>query len=398
MIQLAKSIKVGPTVVPAGTVLYNKFQSNVVYYRGTKILLDRIPADAIFVPGESQASEAYMPGKHKLCAGVEAKIGEQVEVVDYNYDAPGHEVVVVKGKLQAYGTFAKYEEAIKKAGKTVYDAIKSAVKSGRTIVWQVNDKWFTSEDGKYGIEDAGLQIVPADATANTDNIMFNGAVVARIVSPSLAKASYPDVGYLNSKEHPITVLNNNDEVIDLKCIKKFDDTADTTADDSTDDDSEIVMAQDILNELAPIFAATESLDSTLSDLGYDIAPGMYDETNKAWSSIALQMVKSIVNLMRESFAVVQVHMSPTTAFIYLFDENGDGTNPICVVALNNDEPTYYIDPKWLEDDQSNIKIPTVHNGEAVAIVKKIIDIVAPTMQCVSCTDKAEATSQNIDIV
>jgi len=391
MIQLQKAIKVGPTVVPAGTVLYNKFQSNVVYYKGTKIEIDKIPAEAIFAPVyQETATEAYVPGKHKLMSGIEAKIGDHVEVVDYNYDANGHTVAVAKGTLQAYGTFAKYEEDIKKAGKAIYDAIKAAVKSARNIVWCVNNKWFTADDGKYGIEDAGLQIVPAEGTANTDNIMFNGAVVARVVSPALAKASYPDVGYLNSKEHQITVLNNNDEVIELKCIKSFAEDDDTA-------ESEIVMAQDILNELAPILSANESLTSELQDFNINVdEDSSYDEVERNWSSLQLAEIRAICNMLSESFNGIALYFRPYVCHICIFDETGDGTNPICVVELQQGISEYNFLARGGKL-AGNIQIPTTCNFEAMAIVRKIIDIAAPSYICVSSLTKYDQTKTEPEV-
>lgn len=396
MIQLRKSIKVGPTVVPAGTVLHNQFQSNVVYYRGTRIEIDKIPQDAIYVPGEYAM-------QHMLIDATESKhIGDYVQVRTYAASRPGDAQVIAKGKLTSLGEFAKLRRQIAADDAVAYEHIAKHCKTGQETVWKVDNQWFCF-DGKTALEDAALTIVPAKDVANTDYVMLNGVVVARIVSPSLAKAPYPDNGYLNSKAHQLTVLNNEGQPIELKCIKNFaeDEDEDEIDDDSTandetgayDDsdamgassqsdeigdasssteDSEIILEQDILNELAPILQGNESLCSDLTvDCTY-LSEG--DVTDASFTPTELATLKGLTDTLKQSFDQVCVFASGRTVYICCYDRLHKEAVVICSVEAGS--TFYFINPNILPKDIEQERPKSLH-AEPAVIVRKIFDIVAP---------------------
>lgn len=393
MIQLRKSIKVGPTIVPAGTILHNRFQSNVVYYRGTKILIDKIPQEALAVPGIPADTVISTESKH---------VGDRVIVKSYATARLGDVQVIDAGKLESIGKFAALRRTIATEDANAYEHIAAHCKTGRETVWKLNNKWYCN-DGCVALEDAALQIVPAEGVANTDNIMYNGSVVARIVSPSLARASYPDDGYLNSKSHQLTVLNNDNQPIDLNCITKFDtddsdktseeddyegDDADSvsgqadydgsedaegTDDGSADADSEVVLAQDILDELAPILQGNESLRSDLPvDCCYINDDS--DKIDNSWTSLEIVTIRAIVNLLKDSFDKVKVFTDASFLYICVYaTEQSDVDKPKSVVKFEHNNHFFWLNPEQLPFDMQR---PAQYSEEA-AVVRKVIDIVAP---------------------
>lgn len=345
MIQLCKTIKVGPTTIPAGTFLDDKFEPGIAYYQGTKVELAKIPQFAIYVPSINDAREPFDPepvnvqvgdqvahvrnvyreqieeGCCDCCASeaklaaVEAKhVGQTVTVVDYDYDAPGHAKNIAEGRLQAIGTFAKMSEHIKKDSERAYEELAKHCKTGREVVFKVNGGWFCHEGGKIGLEDVGLQIVPAEEP-NTDHIMLNGAVVANIVSPKLTKASYPDTGYYNSEETQITVLNTKDEKLELKCIEQFADRDENA--EPLEEESQIVMFQDILDELAPILAGNE--DALTDNFeGIDVKGA---ENLPKWSVLDTALARAIYDQLLDIYPSVSAEFTQTNVTFDCWDQN-----------------------------------------------------------------------------
>lgn len=353
MIWLAKPITVGKTTIPAGTILNDKYQTGICYYKGTRVVFSEVPSDAIFVPGTPRDVMPELPQNdesngtikriavrsimdspstydkvygndtqvaltmpaYMLRPSIEAKhIGDIVDVIDYDYDAPGHQVVVKHGKLQALGTFAKLKEQIRKESQRAYDELEANCRTGHETVWKVDGAWFCHCNMKFGLEANAMKIVSSD-TPNTDVIMLNDTPVATIISKELVKNSYPDTGYVNDEDHKISVLNNEGEPIELKCL-----------------DDDVVMEQTILDELAPIVSAVENT----------MYLQMMDDFKFASQAEKLQFA-ALVTELSQAFRNIDAHAADDNGYV------GDGVGERFMVHVDFFDKTYKVDGESIED-------------------------------------------------